>query len=215
MQRGDAGFCGRGRDHEYERVHILFAGSGYRKCARGAREVRDVLLQRRVSVFLDDRDIEPGTPFPDELADVVTQRLSRLQQTLGERLPADSRAVRLIREDGTIPLAGSLAGIREYLEQLPDSLNEHFVGRDHTLWKAFNALEAGKGGGGAPRSLLPQGGGGTGKTQIAAEYVWRYGRRFYTGGIIWINAGDESLESQFEDVLSTLGGETEQDNLPQ
>jgi hypothetical protein len=30
-----------------------------------------------------------------------------------------------------------------------------------------------------------------GKTQLVAEFAWRYGRRHFEGGIVWIDAGVE------------------------
>jgi tetratricopeptide (TPR) repeat protein len=279
-----------------QRSHEVFISYSRAKDVKHARRVRDLLNERGINVFLDEHDIEPGSPFPEDLADallsakvvlvfasndyferpwcvsefnvavasyesndardfdehrmiahvvvawptdeeseriaahlppplavasgpssedadliaeIVAQRINEQNSTLGERLSSDSEAVRILRRGGAIPQAGNLTGVPGYFRLLPDSLGDRFVGREKTLWEVFKSLGAGRGGDVAARSCSLEGGGGTGKTQIAAEYAWRYGGRFYPGGIVWIDASedDQDLLSDFSGVLSAFGVE--------
>jgi tetratricopeptide (TPR) repeat protein len=252
-----------------------------------ARALHDALRQRGIEVFLDEREIEPGNPFPEDLADsllkanvvfifadstyfgkpwcvyeynvvlaslhvtedvsntdhvvialpngdlskvtghlpptlarrswpttdqlseqitLVVQKLHEVTQTLADRLKGvDDPAVLALSSGGAIQRAASLAGVPGYLGHLPDTLQERFRGRTEELWLLFNALETNRAGG-TTRSCVLQGVGGVGKTQLAAEYVWRYGPMSYPGGIVWIDAeGDEeNLREQFRGVLRSF-----------
>ncbi len=74
----------------------------------------------------------------------------------------------------------------------PDTLKDRFVGRTEELWRIFNALETRRAQG-ATISCAIVGAGGVGKTQLATEYVWRYGTKYYLGGIVWVPPQAEAL----------------------
>jgi hypothetical protein len=52
--------------------------------------------------------------------------------------------------------------------------------------------------------------GGFGKTRLAAEYVWRFGRQHYSGGIFWIDAeaAVEHVTETCHAILRTLRPQT-------
>lgn len=148
----------------------------------------------------------PRADQTDTLADLVEKRLSTLTGTIGEHITGlDDAAVRTLRQGGAVPQAGSLSTCPGYLKDLPDTLMDRFVGRTEELWRIFHVLETRRAAG-APRACAIHGGGGIGKTQLVAEYVWRYGPKYYPGGLVWINAdGDEAtLLEQFRGVLQTF-----------
>ncbi|MEO6231640.1 MAG: tetratricopeptide repeat protein [Ferruginibacter sp.] len=133
----------------------------------------------------------------------VMQQLSKVQETLGKKLEGlDNDAVKSLRNGALINAASKLPQKGKYLKYLPESLKEKFVGRADKLWEIFAALET-KAAQELSRSVLIEGGAGMGKTQLAAEYVWRYGPGHYPGGIVWINADctDNELQQQFAEVL--------------
>lgn len=71
---------------------------------------------------------------------------------------------------------------------MPLASNQNFSGREQELLRLAQLLEAGK------PTVISQvttdiGMSGTGKTRLAVEYVYRYGRR-YTGGVFWLNFSD-------------------------
>ncbi len=151
-------------------------------------------------------------PHADQAANVVAlvkSRLATLTRTLGERLEGlDDPALRNLREGGAVPNPSTLGGAASYLKELPDSLKERFVGRTEELWRVFHVLETRRAEGGA-RACVLQGLGGVGKSQLAAEYVWRYGAGHYPGGLVWINADcdEDTLLAQFASVLNSFGAD--------
>eukprot|EP00794_Sanderia_malayensis_P009206 gene9206-10180_t len=51
--------------------------------------------------------------------------------------------------------------------------------------------------------------GGTGKTELARKYAYRYGPEFFENNIVWINAEDEgSLRKAFSDIAAYMNIET-------
>lgn len=154
------------------------------------------------------------------LAKIVAEQLAcnplPLQQLLES---AGIEAVRRVQQAGQVPTPSALA-TRDLTalaavnpvflsEAIPDSRTDGFVGREHDLWKLFAALVTPRAFG-SPLSCAVQGPGGVGKSQIAAEFAWRYGPRFFPGGVIWISAsdGDMALADQFRTLLGALGQET-------
>ena len=78
---------------------------------------------------------------------------------------------------------------------MPYSPNQYFVGREDELKWLYNRLEAG-----ASVSLgqtaVATGLGGIGKTQLAVEFAYRYGKR-YDGGVYWLDMSDsEGIANQ-------------------
>jgi tetratricopeptide (TPR) repeat protein len=89
------------------------------------------------------------------------------------------------------------------------SIHDRFVGREDDLWRLHQLLAPGRGttGGRAGLTSALKGGGGVGKTQIAAEYFHRYGPRHYTGGLFWIDA-EQEVEPQHHRILVKLDPQT-------
>ncbi len=149
----------------------------------------------------------PRPQETDKLAALVKERLAGVQTTIGKRLEGiDDDAVRSLRHGGLIPAPSAPPTRLAAPASMPASLKERFIGRSDLLWKIFSELET-RGSAQAPRSCLLQGAGGMGKSQLAAEYVLRYGSVHYPGGIIWIDASgnNDDLAGQFRQVLEQFG----------
>lgn len=157
----------------------------------------------------------PAAASSEAIAAMVRSRLATLlPETLGERIESvNDDAVKRLRAGGDIPWAwasapnpeqpSSVPGIRrEYLELAPESRGEEFIGRGAELWRVVHALVTCRAFG-TPRSCAVQGLGGSGKSQLAAEFVARYGARFFPQGIVWIDAAGavQALSSQLRAVL--------------
>ena len=101
---------------------------------------------------------------------------------------------------GAAPTRGSRS------RHVPESRHDGFIGRERDLWRVFEALVTQRAFG-APRWCAIEGpGGATGKSQLAAELVWRYADRWFPGGVVWIvegDAGDEAVVEQFREVLAS------------
>jgi tetratricopeptide (TPR) repeat protein len=151
----------------------------------------------------------PTAHETDALAGLVIERLrtskARLRDVLG---PAAEKLTGVVEQAGAVPAAGDLTPIRGYLERLPRSLKDRFVGRDNELWRLQHSIGTRKARSGAAASCAIHGFGGIGKTQLAAEYVWRYGPLLYTAGIVWIDAsvGEPKVQEQIADAMRALGG---------
>ena len=144
-----------------------------------------------------------------EIAALVVGRLASVDVTLADRLKdIDDDAVRALRRGGGVPGVAALAGMPVYARDLPRSLKGRFVGRDGTLWQILHALQVLRAEGEQPSCAI-HGAGGVGKTQLAAEFVWRYATRHFPGGVVWINADvdTEDLAVQLEGALKALAPE--------
>jgi tetratricopeptide (TPR) repeat protein len=147
------------------------------------------------------------------LEKLVRSVLATAVPTLGERLDAlgasHTRAsVQLLEELAIEPPSPPEPHQRRYPSQQAPSLGTTFVGRADELWRIDLALRA-RDPLALPRTLALHGGGGTGKTRLALEYLHRYGRH-YPGGVFWIDAdtSEERLEEQLHGVLLTLRPDT-------
>jgi tetratricopeptide (TPR) repeat protein len=146
----------------------------------------------------------------DRLVRLIQERLLATTQSIAGRLP-DLRAFELMtsfEEDAAIPPPSSLDGIPKYKRGFFDlSLREYFVGRADDLERLHSLLSPGSGlsGGEAARTVQLTAAGGFGKTRVALEYLWRYGPRYYNGGLFWIDAeSDKDLEDQFYGIWKVL-----------
>jgi tetratricopeptide (TPR) repeat protein len=105
--------------------------------------------------------------FPSGQPDVLST------QTRLDGIPLDS-----VPEIATLPLGS----------RMPYAPNPHFVGRDEELLALAQALK-----GGARVALGPRaaatGLGGIGKTNVAVEFVHRYGQ-YFAGGVFWLSFAD-------------------------
>jgi tetratricopeptide (TPR) repeat protein len=140
------------------------------------------------------------------LAALIAERLASIDQPLSALLEGvDDDAVRSLRMGALVPAAAKPHPGPTYLARMPGSLKERFVGRTEVLWSIFDSLES-RGADAATSACVIEGGAGMGKTQVAAEYVARYGPRHYRGGVVWIDASgdDEDLTSQLRGALQAF-----------
>jgi hypothetical protein len=85
---------------------------------------------------------------------------------------------------------------------LPFPRNEKFVGREDDLERLHKALQQGESVGVRPAML--SGMGGIGKTQLAAEYAYRY-KEQYPGGIYWVNTAQDLLIKGMAETAEKIG----------
>jgi hypothetical protein len=152
---------------------------------------------------------------PQAILGRVQARLEIVRGPISERLSDDDYAVRTLRLGGAVPPAESLSAIPGFRPSMPLSLKDRFRGRALDLWAIFHEL-ATVPPHAAPRSCCISGPPGMGKSQLVAEFAWRYGRRHFEGGIVWIDAGsDESVVGkQINDALAGLHGSSIGDLAP-
>jgi tetratricopeptide (TPR) repeat protein len=147
----------------------------------------------------------PSANETAELIALVLERLAAdpptLAEALGEVSATQLRAQMI--ETSLLPAPELLTSIPHSPDPLPASINEAFVGRSEMLWRIDHVLRLRHGLDGGARSMVVlEGGGGTGKTRVAREYVRRYGSH-YQGGIYWID-GSGQLDEQLHAVLRVL-----------
>jgi tetratricopeptide (TPR) repeat protein len=154
----------------------------------------------------------PTAAQTSELASLVEQRLQDHPVSLGDGLQAlGDDTVRRLRAGGRVPAPATpieTTGVGPpvfYAHGIPDSRASGFIGREHDLWRLFDALVTPRAFG-APVGCTVQGPGGCGKSQLAGEFAWRYGSRYFRGGTVWLNgeSGDDELAEQFNQVLTLL-----------
>jgi len=121
-----------------------------------------------------------------------------LDRTLA--IPAESG----LRPEGMIPPLPWRAAQLVSADAAPESLGDGFIGREHALWQMFRGLETRRAGG-RGRSLLLHGGAGSGKSQLAGEFLRRAGPRHYDV-VCWLDADvpDEQWRSQIDALGSLL-----------
>ncbi|MGE0577862.1 MAG: TIR domain-containing protein [Reyranella sp.] len=112
-------------------------------------------------------------------------------------VPAESA----LRPEGMTPPLPWRAQQRVAVDTAPESLGDGFIGREHTLWRIFRGLETRRAGG-RGRSLLLHGGAGSGKSQLAAEFLRRAGPRHYDV-VCWLDA--DVPDEQWRGQIDALG----------
>ncbi|WP_158625799.1 tetratricopeptide repeat protein [Corallococcus carmarthensis] len=215
------------------RVVVLFAEDGYFDRVSCWREFQaalapyqatqhpdalgGIVVARPVGSALGMEALPPALrsiqwPRADDVPGLVERVRSVLavwQESFGARLDAlgalQSRtALQLVEELAPEPPHPLDGQIPQYPLQLAPSLGRTFVGRADELWRMDLVLRA-RDPHPAPRTVALHGGGGTGKTRLALEYLHRHGRHF-SGGVFWIDAdaSSERLEEQLHGVLRAL-----------
>ncbi|MCA9931768.1 MAG: hypothetical protein KC419_24965, partial [Anaerolineales bacterium] len=124
-----------------------------------------------------------------------------LEQELGVEPEAATTAAAAQLQQLLLPAADQLAepGPLPACSYLPYHRNRVFTGRAAYLKQLAEVL--------LPETVLPKtavisGMGGLGKTQLAVEYAYRYGR-YYSGGVYWISFAEEENVSE---VIAGIGG---------
>ena len=154
-----------------------------------------------------------------EVADMIRDRLQGLTSTLASRLSGvNDDAVERLRAGGDIPWAWAKAPIArindagaakparpQCIDLAPETRGEEFIGRGAELWRVFHHLVTCRAFSTPPACAI-QDLGGSGKSQLAAEFIARYGERFFPGGVIWVSAdGDaQTLADQFRGILQAV-----------
>jgi tetratricopeptide (TPR) repeat protein len=142
------------------------------------------------------------------VAGLVRARLAENPPTLRERYRAlgELDTVHpLVRETAVLPSPHRIGSIPHVpLLALPPSIRERFVGRADEIWRIHDVLTSASGGP-AAASLTGaiEAGGGFGKTRLALEYLHRFGTRHFSGGLFWIDAGQD-LEDQLYAAVTAL-----------
>ena len=130
----------------------------------------------QIGVIGDRAHIEGGIHFPNYKIPlppkIAPEELNRALNKL-ESLPTDR-----IPEISTLPSSSRMPFIPNYL----------FVGRQQDLIRIAKALKGGQTAA-VSQSVVVTGIGGIGKTQLACEFVHRYGQ-YFAGGVYWLNFDD-------------------------
>jgi hypothetical protein len=91
------------------------------------------------------------------------------------------------------------------LDLAPASRGAAFVGHAAPLWSLFHHLVSLRACH-AQRIVAVVGAGGSGKSQLAAEFVARHASRGFEGGVVWTTAegGDATLASQWRGIIAAF-----------
>ncbi|MEM7111236.1 MAG: tetratricopeptide repeat protein [Chloroflexota bacterium] len=140
---------------------------------------------------------------PEQVTAELAQQLTQLQEAQGEGFSWD----RIVGAQVKRPLPGQLAkpGPLPPNAVLPYSRNQDFVGRKENLLGLADLLlpASATAGTDAIPTVAVTGMGGLGKTQLAVEFCYRYGR-FYPGGVYWLSfAQADNVVAE----VAAIGGE--------
>jgi tetratricopeptide (TPR) repeat protein len=148
----------------------------------------------------------------EQLVRFIRARLDSNKLSIAARL-SELQAFELLQsfeEEAAIPPPASIDNIPQYCRgSFGLSLADNFVGRADGLERLHFLLSPGRGAEvtGAARAVQLTAAGGFGKTRAALEYLWRYGPRYYRGGLFWVDASKtEDLEDQFYGISRALQG---------
>lgn len=142
------------------------------------------------------------------VAALVRKRLEGNTLTLAQRYTAvgqESAAVRArLLAWSENPEPAPLGGITKFPSPFPATKGDRFIGRSEDLWRIDFALGTIRGtSAAAALTGAIEGTGGVGKTQLALEYVHRFAKRRFPGGVFWVNA-ESDLEAQHHGILRKL-----------
>jgi DNA-binding SARP family transcriptional activator len=149
---------------------------------------------------------------PDPLTSTLAARLGELLEEQGQRITWDHLTTPPLPKLGELADPGPLPA----QSVVPHPRNHDFTGRRQSLLHLASLLMP-EWKTGDHRAAAITGIGGAGKTQLAVEFCYRYGR-FFPGGVFWLNFAEG--ENVAEEVAQ-IGGErgmglySEADGLPQ
>jgi tetratricopeptide (TPR) repeat protein len=155
----------------------------------------------------------PAVDDIDAIAALVNAELAADPPPLRERYAsvADVDGGRAFLLEATrLPPPQRIGNIR-FVPQvgLAPTIADAFVGRADDLWRIHDLLWTERGDPASAAGLTGsiEATGGFGKTRLALEYLYRFGPRFFRGGLFWINA-ESDAELQLYDVLQALTPQT-------
>ena len=146
------------------------------------------------------RDILQVDPEPATMA--LAQKLAQLKSEKGEGLTWDV----IVGAQVTWPSANELAEPGQLPQNaiMPYQRNRDFVGRHHILLHlATLFLPHSSEQGTFTRAVAISGLGGLGKTQLAVEFAYRYGR-YFPGGVFWVSFAEAD---NIPEEVAILGSE--------
>jgi len=156
----------------------------------------------------------PTVNDPSAVATQIRCRLNTALPTLAERIEETIGAEKFRREwldVSRLPTVEFISADIPFapVRGLPSSLHERFVGRADDLWRIHDTLVARRGEvqTAAARTGALEGGAGIGKSRLALEYLYRFGPRYFPGGLFWIDA-ERTLEPQYYQVALALNPAT-------
>jgi DNA-binding SARP family transcriptional activator/Flp pilus assembly protein TadD len=130
-----------------------------------------------------------------------------LWQELGVEPEPATTALAAQMEELTLPAAGELAkpGPLPPRSYLPYHRNMTFTGRSSYLRQLAGLLLPGpESNSGLTKAAVVTGMGGLGKTQLAVEFAYRYGR-YYPGGVYWLSFADAGNVAE---EVAAIGGDS-------
>jgi len=132
----------------------------------------------------------------------LVDQIARSAPTFGAFLTRLDPSVLALSEGARIPPPAPL-GRPVYPRHIPASRNEAFYGRADELWHMDHYLSNfdSRSSSWIQGTVLLQGFAGVGKSQLAVEYVHRFGRRF-PGGVFWLDGGVSTAD--FEHQVTEL-----------
>jgi hypothetical protein len=153
----------------------------------------------------------PHVAEMDRLVELVEERLAAGTPQLRQQLE-EMQAYQLLqgfREAAAVPPPTDDSTLFRYHSSPPErSLEDQFAGRADDLERLHRRVSPRESdnGGRSFSAVRVVGMAGFGKTRFVTEYVWRYGRRYYPGGVYWIEAkrSPSSLEEQLYEIARSL-----------
>jgi tetratricopeptide (TPR) repeat protein len=151
----------------------------------------------------------PAVDDTNAIAALVNAELAAAPPTLRERYASVARAdeARTFLMEATRLPPPQRIGNLPFVPQigLPRSIADAFVGRADDLWRIHDLLWTERGDPATAAGLTGaiEATGRFGKTRLALEYLYRFGPRYFDGGLFWINA-ESDAELQLYDVLQAL-----------
>ena len=149
-----------------------------------------------------------------DLPAAVGKQLKKSPPPIGTRIAEPDREYLLESsyQQAQLPpvLTQALAKIpHRWVGQLDVSSQATFVGRARLLQDIHQRLVLAPAGTGAVAlTAAVLGGGGFGKSRLAAEYVLRHAPRNFTGGVFWLQC-EQAMEDQFFEVVRILNPGTQ------
>ena len=190
-------------------VILLYRRTGFTPDASDPDDpnLKEQLDQRRkVNAFFDAlreekkrfaTEVAGSAEFRDRLENDLKHQISLLLERQSDHRPARAETRLAAMPLNAVPAPAPLpAGSR-----MPLARNALFVGRETDLKALAKALKAGETAA-VGQIAAATGLGGIGKTQLASEFVHRYGQ-YFLGGVFWLSFADPAAVSA---EIGTCGG---------